>query len=132
MISLLSNSIFASPIIKGIVDYKEVKIRNLSKEEHIDFYRNELGIRRYVANDKKHKFDKENFYGKGKVGSRMDLHDEEAQALLNRAIYIKGRLYAKKNGYYYAFQNERDVYYHGYRAEDLGEDIKSKLDREFS
>lgn len=132
LISLLSNSIFASPIIKGIVDYKEVKIRNLSKEEHIDFYRNELGIRRYVANDKKHKFDKENFYGKGKVGSRMDLHDEEAQALLNRAIYIKGRLYAKKNGYYYAFQNERDVYYHGYRAEDLGEDIKSKLDREFS
>lgn len=131
LISLLSNPIFEVPIIKGIVDCKEVEIRNLSKKEHIDYYRQELGIRKYVANDKKHKFDRENPYGKGKIGSRMDLHDEEAQDLLNKAIYIKGRLYAKKNGYYYAFQKERDVCYHGYRAEDLGEDIKNKLDREF-
>ena len=61
----------------------------------------------------------------------MDLYDEEAQELLNRAVKIKGRLYAKKNGNYYAFQNERDIDYHGYRADDLGEDIKRQLDREF-
>lgn len=42
-----------------------------------------------------------------------------------------GRLYAKKNGFYYAFQNERDIDYHGYRADDLGEDIRRQLDREF-
>lgn len=62
----------------------------------------------------------------------MDLHDEEAQELLNKAIDIKGRLYAKKNGNYYAFQNERDIFYHGYRADDLGEDIKRQLDRKFT
>lgn len=73
-----------------------------------------------------------NFYGKGKVGSRMDLDDEEAQELLNKAIYIKGRLYGKKNGAYYAFQKERDVYYHAYRADDLGEDKKNILDKNFS
>ena len=61
----------------------------------------------------------------------MDLHDEEAQELLNKAIEIKERLYAKKNGHYYAFQNERDIDYHGYRADDLGEDVKRQLDREF-
>lgn len=110
---------------------KKVELRNLSLNEHIDYYREELGLRRYIANDKKHKYDRENPYGKGKVGSRMDLLDEEAQDLLNKAIEIKGRLYAKKDGYYYAFQRERDIDYHGYRADDLGDDIKRQLDKKF-
>lgn len=131
LISLLSNPIFSLPTVEGIVDKKKVQLRNLSKDEHIEHYRNELGIRRYIANDKKHKFDRENSYGKGKIASRMDLHDKEAQELLNKAIDIKGRLYAKENGYYYAFQNERDVDYHGYRVDDLGEDIRRQLDKKF-
>lgn len=131
LVSLLSNPIFALPVIKGCVAEKEVKLRNLSKDEHIDYYRNELGLRRYIPNAKKHKFDRENPYGKGKTGSRMDLYDDEAQNLLNKAVKIKGRLYGKKNGNYYAFQNERDIDYHGYRADDLGEDVKRQLDREF-
>ncbi len=132
LVSLLSNPLFSHPILKGNVDEKEVELRNLSKDEHIDYYRNELGLRRYIANDKKHKFDRENPYGKGKIGSRMDLRDEEAQELLNKAVYIKGRLYAKKDGCYYAFQNERDIDYHGYCADNLGEDIKYQLDRQFT
>lgn len=131
LISLLSHTLFEVPVIKGLVDGEEINIRNLSRDEHINYYRKELGIRRYIANDKKHKFDRENPYGKGKVGSRMDLRNEEAQELLNKAIEIKGRLYAKKNDHYYAFQNERDIDYHGYRADDLGDDIKHRLDREF-
>ena len=132
LISLLSNELFETPVVKAIVAGEEISLRNLSKEEHINHYRKELGLRRYIANDKKHKFDRENFYGKGKAGSRMDLHDEEAQDLLNKAVEIKGKLYAKKNGYYYAIQNERDIDYHGYRADDLGDDIKSQLDKEFT
>ena len=132
LISLLSNVLFETPVVKGIVAGEEIDLRNLSKEEHINYYRKELGLRRYIANDRKHKFDRENPYGKGKVGSRMDLHDEEAQDLLNKAVYIKGRLYAKKNGFYYAFQNERDIDYHGYRVDDVGEDIKCQLDKEFA
>lgn len=131
LISLLSNKVFSMPIIQGIIGEKVVDLRNLSTNQHIEHYRIELGIRRYIANDKKHKFDRENAYGKGKIGSRMDLLDEEAQILLNKAIYIKGNLYAKRNGYYYAFQKERDVNYHGYRVEDLSEDIKSRLDGAF-
>lgn len=131
LISLLSDVLFEMPVIRGSVAGKEINLRNLSKEEHINYYRKELGLRRYIANDKKHKFDKENPYGKGRVGSRMDLLDEEAQDLLNKAIEIKGRLYAKKNGYYYAFQNERDIDYHGYRVDDVGDDIKYQLDKKF-
>lgn len=132
LVSLLSGQIFSEITIKETVHEKEVELRNLSKDEHIEYYRKELGIRRYHANDKKHKYHRENPYGKGKIGSRMDLHDEDAQDLLNKAINIKGRLYAKKNGYYYAFQNEMDIIYHGYRAEDLGEDIKRQLDKKFT
>ena len=131
LISLLSNELFETPVLVGSVAGEEVSLKNLSKEEHIYYYRKELGIRRYMANNKKHKFDRENPYGKGKIGSRMDLQDEEAQDLLNKAIEIKGRLYAKKNGYYYAFQNERDIDYHGYRVDDVGEDVKYQLDKEF-
>lgn len=131
LISLLSHKLFETPVVKGSIEGKEIDIKNLSKEEHINYYRKELGIRRYVSNDKKHKPNRDNPYGKGKVGSRMDLQNEEAQILLNKAIEIKGRLYAKKNGYYYAFQNERDIDYHGYRADDLGEDIKGQLDKKF-
>lgn len=131
LVSLLSAPLFSEPVVVGVIESETVEFRNLSKDEHIEFYRKELGIRRYSANDKKHKYEKENFYGKGKVGSRMDLHDEEAQELLNKAVYIKGRLYAKKKGAYYAFQKERDVIYHGYRANDLGEDITRQLDKIF-
>ena len=53
LISLLSNYIFSMPVVKGIVGEKGVELRNLSKDEHIDYYRNELGLRRYVANEKK-------------------------------------------------------------------------------
>lgn len=131
LISLLSDVLFEKPVIKGIVAGDEISLRNLSKMEHINYYRKELGLRRYIANEKKHKFGRDNLYGKGRVGSRMDLHDEEAQDLLNKAVIIKGRLYAKKNGHYYAFQNERDIDYHGYRADDVGDDIRSRLDKEF-
>lgn len=128
----IKTGVIDTPVIKARVAGEEVSLRNLSKEEHINHYRKELGLRRYIANDTKHKSDRENPYGKGKIGSRMDLDDEEAQELLNRALLIKGRLYAKKNGCYYAFQNERDIDYHGYRADDVGEDIKSQLDKEFA
>lgn len=37
----------------------------------------------------------------------------------------------EKNGHYYAFQHEGDVNYHGYRVDDVGEDIKYQLDKEF-
>ena len=131
LISLLSNEIFAQSLIRVTIEQNEVELRNISKCEHLDYYRNELGLRRWIANSVKHKPDRDNPYGKGKVGSRMDLDDEEAQELLNQAIYIKGRLYGKKDGKYYAFQNERDINYHGYIADDMGEDIKRKLDAEF-
>ncbi len=132
LVSLLSNPLFEGPVVKGTAAGEEISLRNLSKSEHINYYRKELGLRKYIANDAKHKFDRENPYGKGRVGSRMDLQDEEAQDLLNKAVEIKGRLYAKKNGRYYAFQNERDIDYHAYRADDLGDDIRYRLDNEFA
>lgn len=131
LISLLSDECFSFPILNVEIDNKSVEIKNISKDEHFETHRFEIGLRKYSANAEKHKKDRENPYGKGKVGSRMDLSDEEAQDLLNRAICIKGKLYGKKNGYYYAFQNERDIIYHGYRVDDLGDDIRSKLDKEF-
>lgn len=88
LVSLLSNPIFSLPVIKGSIEEKEIELRNLSKDEHINYYRNELGIRRYIANAKKHKFDRENPYGKGKTGSRMDLYDDDLNTF-ERDIQLK-------------------------------------------
>ncbi len=60
LISLLSNELFETPVIMGVVAGEEVSLKNLSKEEHINYYRKELGLRRYIGNNKKHKFDREN------------------------------------------------------------------------
>lgn len=129
MISLLSNSVFESPEVQVYLDDSSKVIRNLSTKIHIDYYGNELGKRIYVANDEKHKKYKENFYGKGKVASPMDLEQNEAQELLDKAITVNGRLYGRKNGSNYAFQNTQDVIYHGYIADDLPDNIKSELDK---
>lgn len=131
LISLLSSTIFASDNIIANVNDKTIELRNISKNEHIYFYGQILGIRKYKANSKKHKPNRENNYGKGKIASRMDLSDDEAQKLLNKAVYINNRLYAKKDGNYYAFQHEGGIDYHGYNADDLQDNIKRQLDKTF-
>ena len=88
-----------------------------------------LGIRRYESNAGKHKASRPNAYGKGRVASPMDLSDQEAQELLNRAIPIKGRLYARKGKHNYTFPNTRDNIYHGYIVDELGDDILRELNR---
>ena len=129
MVSLLSDPVFENCEVSVDLERDEKKIRNLSQDIHIDCYRNELGMRIYEANSEKHKKDRENPYGKGKVASPMDLGQEEAQELLDKAITVNGRLYARKNGVNYAFQNTRDVIYHGYRADDLSDNIRRELDK---
>lgn len=115
--------------IEGEIDQESVTIKNISDEKHLLLYREIVGLRIYEEN-KKHKKDRENAYGKGKVASPMDLSDEEAQYLLDRANSIKGRLYAKKGRNYYAFQKTRECIYHGYIADDLGDDVKSAINSE--
>lgn len=130
MVSLETEEGFKKVEVIGMIGDEKVRIKNISSKEHIDYYWELLGIRIYEANNEKHKKDRDNPYGKGKVGSRMDLSDEEAQELLNHAIWVKGRLYARKGKYNYAFQNTRNCIYHAYIADDLDGDIVSRLLRE--
>ena len=129
-VSLLSNEAFSKHVFYGIINQTKVAIRNISSMQHIkQSYARELGLRVYKANDKKHKKDKENAYGKNRFASRMDLDDVQAQMLLDKAILVKGRLYARKSNINYAFQNERECVYHGYQCADLSDDILRALDK---
>lgn len=127
LVSLETEEGFQQIEITGMIGDETVRIKNISNEEHIQYYWELLGIRVYEANDEKHKRDRDNPYGKGKVGSPMDLPDEEAQELLDHAIWVKGRLYARKGKCNYAFQKTRNCTYHAYIADDLGDDIVSRL-----
>lgn len=129
VVSLLSSILFSQNSIEGSIAGEDVGVRNVACEQHIYDYRMILGKRIYRANSGKHKKERWNAYGKGKVGSPMDLNDEEAQILLDHAIEYKGRLYGRKDGKNYSFQNEQDVIYHGYQDENLGDDVVRELDK---
>mgnify|MGYP005757725249 CR=1 FL=1 len=128
-VSLLSAEVFSKSLIWGRIGEEEAILRNIGREEHIHEHRHLLGLRIYRANDVKHKKLRRNFYGKGRSASPMDLDQDQAQRLLDRAIEYKGRLYGRFRDKNYSFQNEQDVYYHGYLDEELGDDIKRELDR---
>ncbi len=129
LVSIESEEGLKEPVLKGAMGESEAGISNISCEEHFWIHRDRLGIRIYEANDVKHKKERENYYGKGKTASPMDLSDQEAQELLNRAIWIKGRLYARKGIHNYTFQNTRDCIYHGYISDFPGDDILRELYR---
>lgn len=129
MVSLCSDALFEDCKVPVEIEEKKEIVRNISKNIHIDYYAEELGKRFFVANDEKHKKDRENPYGKGKIASPMDLEQDEAQELLDKAIIVNGRLYGRKNGVNYAFQNTRKTEYHGYIADDLPDNIKHELDK---
>lgn len=129
VISLLSADLFSGNVIIGKIKDSEVSVKNISKEEHIDYHRKLLGKRIYRGNQEKHKRDKINYYGKGKAGSPMDLDEAQGQNLLDKAVEYKGRLYGRAHGRNYSFQCEQDVYYHGYIDDNLGDDVKKILDK---
>ncbi len=127
LVSLESDTGLSQTKVAGKILNTTVEIDNVSCEQHMEYHREKLGIRIYEANKEKHKKEKVNYYGKGKAASPMDLPDAEAQDLLDKAIWIKGRLYARKGVHNYAFQETRTGIFHGYNADDLGDDILTAL-----
>ena len=128
LLSLLSDECFNKETLKGLIGGNPVEIKNIAKEEHVNAHGEELGKRIYKANDVKHKKGRFNNYGGG-IASPMDLEGEEAQELLESAIEVKGRLYARRGKKNYSFQNERGMYYHGYIDETLGDDVIRELNK---
>lgn len=99
-----------------------VEIDNISEIEHIDIHWFKLGKRIYEANPK-HKAN----YG---WGSLMDLTDDEAQYVLDRAVIAgdgEKHLIAKYHNIYYSFRCHWKNYYHGYQDNSMPEEMKRRL-----
>lgn len=129
VVSLFSSPLFAAPVLSGTCGGAETTICNISQTGHIKIHETKLGIRHYSANAVKHKPNRANIYGKGREASPMDLDEETAQELLNHAIVIEGRLYAKRHGRVYAFMEERPNVFHGYIDDDVPESVTRELDK---
>lgn len=127
VISLRSSPVLNPPFLPGTCGDVPQSICNLSLEDHIKVHKEKLGIRWYHANAEKHKTDRENRYGKGKVASPMDLDDNAAQELLNRAVEIDNQLYAKKDGKIYSFRRVAPCIYHGYINGQAPEAVQREL-----
>ncbi len=102
---------------------EDIKIRNLAVKKHINIHRFQLPIRKYEFNPK-HKVN-------SGWGTEMDLSDETAQRVLDKAIVVGSdpkHLIAKCNGRYYSFRCHWDVYYHGYWDNTMPENLRHRLD----
>ncbi len=128
VLSLRSAQLFEGPELYGMYCEKECVLKNISKQEHMDFYKELLGKRVYHANTGKHKPQRLNNYGKDKPASPMDLNDQQAQELLDRAIWVDGRLYGRRDGKNYAFQQESPCVFHGYVDDSLPDHVVRALD----
>ena len=118
--------------ISGTLDGQPCVIRNIAEGAHIGQYDGLLGRRLYIRSPK-HRL--EEYKRSGEDVSVMDLADEEAQALLDRAIAIgegSNRLYGKLDGLYYVFPITSGNTYHGFRHDSLPQHIQRKIDIAFS
>lgn len=126
--SIITDDFFAEEQLLGVYENLEGKreeayLTNISKTEHIEKNYSIIESRIYEANPK-HKIN----YGWGSV---MDLEDEKAQMLLNKAIKVDGKgkhLAARYKGVYYSFRCHLKNYYHGYQDNNLPEYIKKQLE----
>lgn len=106
---------------EGLCDIR-VSIDNIAQEEHLIVHSRKLGRRLYEANPK-HKVN----YGWGSV---MDLRDDEAQRVLDKAVIAENdekHLIAKYKGSYYSFRCHWGNCYHGYRDNAMPENLKRRL-----
>lgn len=127
VISIATACIFSSDTLEGKQAGQETVIKNIAKQQHIDTYKELLGIRIFEANPKHRK--KAYYSAGGRYVDAMDLSDSEAQDLLDRAIEIDGKLYGSINGKYYCFQRHHDNYYHAYQNEKLDLHIRKQIDQ---
>ena len=124
-ISLDSSSAFSSDRLTGTLAGQACVIRNISNESHIQIHSDFLGRRIY---EKSPKHGLKTYFRAGERISAMDLSDDEAQLLLDQAIKIGERLYAKAKGVYYVFPVTLNNIYHGFRHDSLPEHIRQKID----
>lgn len=106
---------------------RDINLKNISNFEQFEKHKFYLPIRIYELNPK-HSILKEGYLeGKGTV-SIMDLDDNTAQEVLNKAIQDGNKLYSCYDGKFYEFQNHRGNLWHGYCPDDgIPEKIKRKL-----
>ncbi len=129
LLSLDSASVFSQRLITGELDGRVCEIKNIASILHIRDYDAFLG---HLLYERSPKHREREYIRSGETVSPMDLNDEEAQLLLDRAIRIGERYYAKIDDRYYVFPVTVGNRYHGFRDDRLQQNIRDKIDTEFN
>ena len=132
LISLATLPKYEESYLSGrIDDDSSLELKNIAKPAHIEEleHRIALGIRFYEKNPK-HKATYTSM-GNGEQSSPMDLTDEGAQELLNKAISVGSEkvLYAVKDRKCYAFREHEPgkAVYHGYIVDNPSDKLQKAL-----
>ena len=115
MLSLCSYEIYNHDYVQCSTECedKEISIKNVSLKEHVFANADYIPIRIYERNPKHAK--DEYIRSRGEEVSAMDLPDDIAQRVLNKAHVINNKLYGIYNDNFYEFKRTHKHIYHGYR-----------------
>ncbi|WP_026491187.1 hypothetical protein [Butyrivibrio sp. XPD2002] len=128
MVSLSSRELFNRELVDCYdSDNNICSVRNIAENAHIYEHANYIIVRVYQPNEK-HR-EKEYIRSFGEEVSEMDLDDETAQQVLNKAIVLNDRLYGVYNGEIYEFRKTLNYIYHGYKLKDeiLDKHLKKRI-----
>lgn len=129
VVSLNSNNLFSEMFISGELDGSPYKIRNIAHSIHICHHSAALGRRIYQPNPK-HRG--KAYMRADMVVSPMDLSKDDAQRALDEAVEVEGRLFAKVGNVYYEFREHQANHYHGYRNDQIENDILKKIEQKLA
>lgn len=126
VISIVTDLLFGKAYLRGSLNNGsqifDACLPNFSAVEDIEEHKHRLGIRIY-ENNPKHKLN----YG---WGSPMDLSDDIAQKVLDKAVPVPNNinhLIYYYNNKYYSFRKHHENCFHGYIDNNLSENLKKLL-----
>lgn len=125
-LSLKSIPLFSSEYIHCYIKGKKLEVRNIAEEHHIVLHAENIIVRLYAPNEKHGK--KEYYRDGGIYVSPMDLDDDTAQKVLNKAFIYDGKLYGTSGSSIYEFRQTIGCIYHGFNVTSaIDEKTKEKI-----
>lgn len=128
LLSIVSDQAFAGEIIKGELNGRECKIRNIADERHIGIYWEDLGFRLYELNPKHGRC--EYVRAGGELVGIAPETDEIGQKLLNQVMVYKGKLFSvdkEKNNRIFEFRHTCGNKFHAFLQNNLPEADRKKI-----
>lgn len=128
-LSLLSEADFGEEVIEYTKEGKNVIVRNAFCEKDIIKHAEYITVRIFEPNPKHG--GKEYIRSNGELVSAMDLDNDLAQRVLNKAVCVNGEVFGVHDGEIYEFRRTLNHIFHGFKRRNIDDYEKNIILQEF-